>query len=147
MAKNTDIQRQLDALRGEMCTLRDRQDELHAIAKERGIQRFEDANGCKRCRGRGWVVTWDTMDILDGSAANYGDCPEKSCTSETRQASGFYPENTRYDYNRSMVWQHFHDMTEAERDEYFMIEPQLVGLNKQYNNTEMMARPTKGKLV
>ena len=69
MAKNTDIQRQLDALRGEMCTLRDRQDELNDIAKARGIQRFEDANGCKRCRGRGWVVTWDTMDILDGSAA------------------------------------------------------------------------------
>ena len=147
MAKNTDIQRQLDALRGEMCTLRDREDELHAIAKDRGVQRFEDKNGCKRCRGRGWVVTWDTMDILDGSAADYGDCPEKSCTSETRQASGFYPENTRYDYNRSMVWQHFHDMTEAERDEYFMIEPKLVGLNKQYSDVEMMARPTKGKLV
>ena len=33
MAKNTDIQRQLDALRGEMYALRDREDELHAIAK------------------------------------------------------------------------------------------------------------------
>ena len=50
MAKNTDIQRQLDAIRGEMCALHDRRDELNAIAKERGIQRFEDANGCKRCR-------------------------------------------------------------------------------------------------
>ena len=147
MAKNIDIQRQLDALRGEMCALHDRRDELNAIAKERGIQRFEDANGCKRCRGRGWVVTWDTMDILDGSAAAYGDCPEKSCTSETRQASGFYPENTRYDYNRRSCWQHFHDMTEAERDEWFGIDPQVIGLNKKYNDVEMSARPTKGKLV
>ena len=73
MPKNTDIQRQWDALRGEMCTLRDREDELPAIAKNRGLKRFEDANGCTRCRGRGWVVTWDTMDILDGSAANYGE--------------------------------------------------------------------------
>ena len=147
MAKNIDIQRQLDALRGEMCALRDRQDELNAIAKARGLQRFEDANGCTRCRGRGWVVTWDTMDILDGSAAAYGDCPEKSCTSETRQASGFYPENTRYDYNRRSCWQHFHDMSEAERDEWFGIDPQVIVLNKKYNDVEMSARPTKGKLV
>ena len=147
MVKNTDIQRQLDALRGEMCALRDRQDELNAIAKARGLQRFEDANGCTRCRGRGWVVTWDTMDILDGSAADYGDCPEESCTSETRKASGLYPENNRYDYNRTTSWQHFHDMTEAERDEWFGIDPQVVSLNKQYNYVEMSARPTKGKLV
>ena len=75
MAKNTDIQRQLNALRGEMCALRDRQDELNAIAKARGLQRFEDANGCTRCRGRGWVVTWDTMDILDGSGCRLRGLP------------------------------------------------------------------------
>jgi hypothetical protein len=147
MAKNTDIQRRLDSIRSEMCALHDRRDELNAIAKERGIQRFEDANGCNRCRGRGWVVTWDTMDFLDGSAADYGDCPEKSCTPETRKASGLYPENTRYDHNRYATWAHFHDLTEAERDEWFGIEPQIIGLNKQYNDTEMSARPTKGKLV
>ena len=147
MVKHDEVQTQLDAIRSQMCALRDRQDELNVIAKNRGLQRFEDANGCKRCRGRGWVVTWDTMDILDGSAADYGDCPEESCTSETRKASGLYPENNRYDYNRTTSWQHFHDMTEAERDEWFGIDPQVVSLNKQYNNTEMMARPTKGKLV
>ena len=80
MVKRDEVQNQLDAIRNEMCALHDRRDELVEIAKARGIQRFEDANGCHRCRGRGWVVTWDTMDILDGSAADYGDCPEKSCT-------------------------------------------------------------------
>ena len=147
MAKHSEVQKQLDAIRGEMCALHDRRDELNAIAKERGIQRFEDANGCNRCRGRGWVVTWDTMDVLDGSAADYGDCPEKSCTPETRKASGLYPENTRYDHNRYTTWAHFHDMTEAERDEWFGIDPQLTILNDRYNSTEMAARPTKGKLV
>jgi len=147
MAKNTDIQRRLDAIRSEMCALHDRRDELVEIAKARGIQRFEDANGCHRCRGRGWVVTWDTMDILDGSAADYGDCPEKSCTPETRKASGLYPENNRYDHNRYTTWAHFHDLAEAERDEWFGIDPQLTILNDRYNNTEMAARPTKGKLV
>lgn len=147
MAKHSEVQKQLDAIRGEMCALHDRRDELVEIAKARGIQRFEDANGCHRCRGRGWVVTWDTMDVLDGSAADYGDCPEKSCTPETRKASGLYPENTRYDHNRYTTWAHFHDLAEAERDEWFGIDPQLNALNDRYNNTEMMARPTKGKLV
>lgn len=147
MAKNADIQKQLDAIRSEMTALHDRKDELNSVAKARGIQRFEDTGGCSTCRGRGWVVTWDTMDFLDGSAANYGDCPEKSCTQETRKASGFYPENTRYDHNRYTTWAHFHDMTEAERDEWFGIDPQLIGLSTKYNNIELSARPTKGKLV
>jgi len=147
MAKNEEIQKQLDALRGEIRALRDREDHFREIAKDRGIQRFEAANGCTTCRGRGWVVTWDTMDILDGSAADYGDCSNKSCTPETRQASGLHPSNTRYDHNRYTTWAHFHDLTEAEKDEHFALQPQIEILNKKYNDVEMSARPTKGKLV
>ena len=92
-------------------------------------------------------MTWDTMDILDGSAADYGDCSNKSCTPETRQASGLHPSNTRYDHNRYTTWAHFHDLTEAEKDEHFALQPQIEILNKKYNDVEMSARPTKGKLV
>ena len=41
--------------------------EIENLAKERRLQQFTASNGCDHCRGRGWVVTWDTMDILDGS--------------------------------------------------------------------------------
>jgi len=38
---------------------------------------FEAAGGCKRCRGRGWILTWDTLDSLSGCYAEFGPCPEK----------------------------------------------------------------------
>jgi hypothetical protein len=147
MKKCSEVQKQLNAIRDEIRAVCDRQDQLHEIAKARGIERFEAASGCATCRGRGWVVTWDTMDYLDGSAAAYGDCTNKSCTPETRKASGFYPENTRYDHNRYATWAHMHDLTELEKDESFMIQPQIVRLNKKFNDIEISARPTKGKLV
>ena len=147
MAKRSEVQKQLNAIRDEMRAIHDRKDELHAIAKQRGIERFTSSNGCPTCRGRGWVVTWDTMDYLDGSAAAYGDCTNEACTPETRKASGYYPENTRYDYNRYATWAHFHDLAEAEQDECHSLDPKLTILNKKYNDTEMAARPTKGKLV
>ena len=147
MKKCSEVQKQLNAIRDEIRAVHDRQDQLHEIAKARGIERFEAASGCATCRGRGWVVTWDTMDYLDGSAAAYGDCTNKSCTPETRKASGFYPENTRYDHNRYATWAHMHDLTELEKDESFMIQPQIVRLNKKFNDIEISARPTKGKLV
>ncbi len=143
----SEVQKQLNAIRDEIRALRDTEDEMRDVAKQRGIERFEAANGCATCRGRGWVVTWDTMDILDGSAADYGDCSNKDCTPETRKASGFYPENTRYDYNRYTTWAHMHDLTEAEKDKFFNLQPQIERLNKKFTDTELSARPTKGKLV
>ena len=39
-------------------------------------EEFLAAGGCDRCGGRGWIVTWDTMDSLSGCYAEYGTCPK-----------------------------------------------------------------------
>lgn len=67
------------------------------------VKSFETSGGCYRCRGRGWVVIWDTLDYMDGSAADYGPCPNVDCTPETRTKSGLHPSYDRkYDYNRGV---------------------------------------------
>lgn len=43
-------------------------------------ENFVNMGGCSQCRGRGWVVTWDTLDSVDGSCAEYGPCPNESCS-------------------------------------------------------------------
>lgn len=59
---------------------------------------FDANNGCKTCRGRGWIVAWDTMDCMDGSCADFTHCPEQGCTQETRRATGLAPdEMSKYD--------------------------------------------------
>ena len=64
---------------------------------------FKAAGGCERCRGRGWIVAWDTLDMMDGSCAEFADCPEPGCTAETRAASGLHPTyNFKYDRIRGV---------------------------------------------
>lgn len=72
--------------------------------RERLGQAWRDRGGCTSCRGRGWVVVWDTMDMMDGSCAEYGGCPNAACTPESRQASGLDPtiEPTKYDSRRGI---------------------------------------------
>lgn len=66
---------------------------------ERVVAEWE---GCGRCRGRGWVVIWDTMDSMSGCYAEFGDCPDPDCTPETRAASGLRPGGDKYDRNRGV---------------------------------------------
>lgn len=76
---------------------------LHKLCLENERQRFKAAGGCKQCGGRGWIVTWDTLDSLSGCYAEYGTCENKECTPETRAISGldrsYY---SKYDRNRSV---------------------------------------------
>lgn len=65
-------------------------------------ERFTAAGGCTVCGGRGWIVTWDTLDSLSGCYAEYGECTDKKCTPETRAASGFDPYYSKYDSNRGL---------------------------------------------
>lgn len=44
--------------------------------------------GCETCQGTGTRVVWDTMDIMDGSCAEYGPCDNKECSEQTRERSG-----------------------------------------------------------
>jgi len=61
---------------------------------------FEAADGCKTCWGRGWVVVWDTMDMMDGSCAEFGSCTNPACTEASRKKSGVHPRRSRYDSRR-----------------------------------------------
>lgn len=57
-----------------------------------------DRTGCPKCKGRGWVVTWDTLDCMQGSYAEYGKCPNPECNaSETGPRPGCLD---KYDRNR-----------------------------------------------
>ena len=66
------------------------------------VAHFEAAGGCRECRGRGWVVTWDTMDSMTGCYAEYGSCSKVECTDETRAKSGLHPSYSKYDRIRGV---------------------------------------------
>lgn len=70
----------------------------------RAAEAWAAAGGCERCGGRGWVVTWDTMDSLSGCYADYGGCSAVGCTKESREASGLDPGYySKYDGNRGVA--------------------------------------------
>jgi len=85
---------------------------LTRSVKDTAIQRFKDLGGCETCHGRGWVVTWDTMDSMSGCYAEYGDCTNEECTPQTRSLTGFSTRNTKYDSNRGTQW--YADYTKEE---------------------------------
>ena len=72
--------------------------EQHTDAiNNRLVQTFEANNGCEQCRGRGWIVVWDTLDSLSGCYAEYGSCTNEKCTPESRAKSGLHPRYSKYD--------------------------------------------------
>jgi hypothetical protein len=95
-----DVQFELEAEREHLSSL------VSAIARDVTaslIAAFNAAGGCQRCRGRGWVVIWDTLDMMDGSCAEFGPCPVPECTEETRAKSGLLAgHDSKYDYRRGV---------------------------------------------
>jgi hypothetical protein len=69
-------------------------------------EQWKGAGGCECCGGRGWIVTWDTMDSLSGCYAEYGRCPNEAegvCTKETRERTGMDPSyHSMYDKNKGV---------------------------------------------
>lgn len=115
----------------------------HRVSAEKS---FIDAGGCDKCRGRGWVVTWDTLDCIRGSYAQYASCPSESCTPATREKSGLAPGNSKYDqWNRNSTWRPTYTPEETlELDKLDQLWRNLAGeLDKE------LARWTvsEGKLV
>jgi len=70
---------------------------LERDAVLRDEKKFDDVSGCKTCRGRGWVVTWDTLDSMSGCYHESSSCSAEGCTPESRELSGLHPSNTKYD--------------------------------------------------
>jgi len=65
-------------------------------------QIFTVNNGCEQCHGRGWIVTWDTLDSMSGAYAEYGRCTNPECNDVSRQKSGLDSSWTKYDRNRGV---------------------------------------------
>lgn len=107
-------------------------------------EKFEAAGGCKRCRGRGWYVTWDTLDAMDGSYAEYAQCKESGCTEASRAASGIMLPMTKYDRQRG---------TRVGLDqvvEHQLIRPleaALSKLNIELADLQAMSVPKRGRKV
>lgn len=81
----------------QIAVLFEEKDALCEKIRDSAEESFLAAGGCPRCRGRSWVVVWDTLDSLSGGYAEYGPCPEEGCTEETRKASGLAPGRSHYD--------------------------------------------------
>jgi len=98
---------------------------VHGFRRElqnRRIAEYEDGGGCKKCGGRGWVVTWDTLDSMSGCYAEYGDCPNEKCTPDTRTTHGLdVTYYSKYDRNRG-VQQHELWRTDQERANLVKLE-------------------------
>ena len=90
--------------------------QIEKIANQRAIDNFENNRGCQKCMGRGWVVTWDTMDSMSGCYHESSACDDPGCSSETRAKSGLYPRNTKYDgFHDNSTWQASYTAEESER--------------------------------
>ncbi len=90
---------------------------FNSDVKAQRIADFEASGGCGNCRGRGWVVTWDTLDCMQGGYHEHASCPEEACTHATRLASGLLPHNNKYDrLHGNSTWEMTHgDLVELNR--------------------------------
>lgn len=94
---------QIKALESRLAPISQACVEARAALIAKRMREFTTNGGCSKCRGRGWIVTWDTLDHMDGGDASYGPCTEPGCTEETRAASGLEPSHNKYD-NWNRIW-------------------------------------------
>jgi len=117
---------------------------FNADAKTQRIADFEANGGCGSCRGRGWVITWDTLDCMQGSYHEHASCPEKACTHETRLASGLLPHNNKYDrLHRDSTW----EMTRDDRDRWNKLQDECELAHRAMEEERSRWEVAKGKLV
>jgi hypothetical protein len=75
--------------------------QIRAEAKKEQHADWQARGGCEKCGGRGWIVTWDTMDSMSGCYAEYGSCPEAMCSEDSRALTGLDPSYySKYDDRR-----------------------------------------------
>ena len=128
-----------DELKAAQDAVKARRDEIIARAHDK----FAGAGGCETCRGRGWVVTWDTLDCMQGSYHEHARCPEKSCTPDSRAVSGLAPLNNKYDKLHNSVW----TMSLADAMEIGKLDRIVEVAHGNIRDEEARLLPSKGKLV
>ena len=105
---------------------------------------FEANGGCGNCRGRGWVVTWDTLDCMQGGYHEHASCPEEACTPATRVASGLLPGNNKYDrLHGNSTW----EMTHNDLVEWNRLKGVCELAHRAMEEEGFRWEVTKGKLV
>ena len=85
------------ALKEQIQLLRNQAKNLASDHYKELVRQWREKGGCDRCRGRGWVVTWDTLDSLSGCYHEHGPCPEKDCTASTLGRNPSPRYNNKYD--------------------------------------------------
>lgn len=124
---------------------KDRLSEIDQIARKRDLDTFTSNNGCDECAGRGWIVSWDTLDCVHGTYAQYASCPNEECTRDTRQASGFKPVNTKYDKLQGTVYTPAY--TDGESDEICDINLQITDIKRLLSEENARWSVCAGKIV
>jgi hypothetical protein len=136
----------IDDLKEKESSLESRISTIKYDNRQEAIAWFEIKNGCKTCDGRGWVVTWDTLDCMRGSYATYGSCPNEECTDESRKASGLLPRQSKYDsWNHGSTWQAVY--SSKEKEELSDIELQLQKVRNDLFKEKSLWNIQTGKLV
>ncbi len=112
---------------------------IKAIIHENWLHR----GGCATCRGRGWVVAWDTLDSMTGCYADYTKCPNENCTASTVGPDA--SQHNKYDDERG-VGSLFEKTAEYEN----IVRPldeRLADANVELNDLQMRYALDKGAFV
>jgi hypothetical protein len=133
-----------EIVQGAYAMVQNLSDELSRLRTEER-KRQHDAwiaqGGCDRCGGRGWIVTWDTLDSLSGCYAEYGACPEgDKCTAKTVGADPGYYDH-KYD---NLRW---HKDTFVSTPAIDKAEQELKDWQETLKEAQSEARVAKGKII
>ena len=119
---------------------------LEREVRANALLSFTEAGGCEKCRGRGWIVTWDTMDSMSGCYHESTTCTEEGCTSESRLASGLHPKNTKYDgFHINSKWEPAHSSEDLSRRKFW--EAEIHRLRMEIDEERTRFTPAAGKII
>jgi len=136
----------LESLRSRLNKCRSELNAIDHQAHERASSHFNASGGCTKCRGRGWTVTWDTMDSMTGCYHESESCSEENCTPESRAKSGLMPSNNKYDgFHDGSRWSHTY--TDEEIAKRNILNTDLVHTGRELSIEEARWSLGKGKVV
>jgi hypothetical protein len=90
-----ELQAHINTLQDAAQLVSDSFQELAQNNRKVRIDRWKQAGGCQKCRGRGKYVIWDTLDSMSGCYAQFEDC--KECTPESRLVGAAPDTAAKYD--------------------------------------------------
>jgi len=119
---------------------------LKASIVDEADKKFSENKGCKICRGRGWIVIWDSMDSSTGCYHETGACTVESCTGKSRKLSGISPINTKYDkFHRGSMWSPAY--TKDQKKKKASIDLEINRLDREIEDEKDRMKPQPGKVV